>query len=104
MSIAISFLFFLFNEFFQLGLIDLSLGEFLSEASKVGQETAHDAVNAAKEYVAAGAEKTQEVFNEYVREEKENSVDYSRPSGRTCCSRDIKCCERKSRRSCSCGN
>ncbi len=36
------------------------------EAAKVGQEAASDAVKATKEYAAAGAQKTQEVFNEYV--------------------------------------
>ncbi len=35
-------------------------------AAKVSQETVADAAAAAKEYASAGAQKTQEVFNEHV--------------------------------------
>lgn len=50
----------------------LFLGEYIvdtaASASKASQEAVHDAAHVAKEYAAAGAEKTQEVFNEYVSE------------------------------------
>ncbi len=41
--------------------------EKVSGAAKVGQEAAADAYKATKEYAAAGAHKTQEAFDEYVR-------------------------------------
>jgi hypothetical protein len=43
------------------------LGEYISDAAKVGQEAVVDAAKATKEYASAGAHKTQEAFNEYVR-------------------------------------
>lgn len=47
------------------------LGEFISDAAasaaKVGQDAVVDAAKATKEFAAAGAHKTQEAFNEYVR-------------------------------------
>jgi hypothetical protein len=45
----------------------LILGEYISDAAKVGQEAVIDAAKATQEYAAAGAHKTQEVYNEYVR-------------------------------------
>ncbi len=52
-------------------LLFFFLGDYVADAAtsaaKVGQEAAADAANTAKEYATAGAQKTQEVFNEYVR-------------------------------------
>ncbi len=43
-----------------------TIKETVVEAAKVSQEAATNAAATAKEYAAAGAHKTQEVFNEYV--------------------------------------
>ena len=44
--------------------------EKLSDAASASQEAASQAAKMTKEYAAAGAQKTQEVYNEYVRSEK----------------------------------
>jgi len=43
------------------------ISEAAASAAQVGQEAVVDAAEATKEYAAAGAHETQEVFNEYVR-------------------------------------
>ncbi len=47
------------------------IGDYVSDAAasaaKVGQEAAADAAKATKDYATAGAHKTQEAVNEYVR-------------------------------------
>ena len=50
------------------------VGEYLSDAAasaasaaKVGQEAVVDAAKVTKEYAAAGAQKTQDALNDYVR-------------------------------------
>ena len=40
--------------------------EKLSDAASAGQEAASQAAKMTKEYAAAGAQKTQEIYNEYV--------------------------------------
>lgn len=42
--------------------------EKVADAAHTGQEAATEAARLAKEYAAAGAQKTQEVYNEYVSE------------------------------------
>jgi hypothetical protein len=44
-----------------------TIKDTVAEAAKAGQEAATNAATTAKEYAAAGAKKTGEVYNEYVR-------------------------------------
>jgi hypothetical protein len=44
-----------------------TIKDTVAEAAKAGQEAATNAATTAKEYAAAGAKKTQEVYNEHVR-------------------------------------
>jgi hypothetical protein len=52
-------------------LLFFFVGDYVADtatsAAKAGQEAAADAATTAKEYAAAGAKKTEEVYNEYVR-------------------------------------
>jgi hypothetical protein len=57
----------MYKEVFLTMILIFLLGEYISDAAKVGQEAVVDAAKATKEYASAGAHKTQEAFNEYVR-------------------------------------
>ncbi len=66
-------------------------------------DAAASAVKAGEEAVVAAEEKTQEVFNEYVRSIHSKMIavkfidNFFFSSGGACCSRYNKCCQRKSR-------
>jgi len=55
------------SSFFLTIILIFLLGEYISDAAKVGQEAVVDAAKATQEYASAGVHKTQEAFNEYVR-------------------------------------
>ncbi len=44
-----------------------TIKDTVADAAKAGQQAATNAATTAKEYAAAGAQKTQEVYNENVR-------------------------------------